>query len=73
MQQLHRARSLTGLCCRTPRGLEDVGGYPRLFSLLLEQGEWTEAQLHKLAGLNLLRVLRNVEKVRVSHGQRGVG
>ncbi|XP_065348601.1 dipeptidase 1-like isoform X1 [Cloeon dipterum] len=47
----------------TPRGLEDVGSFPRLFSLLLEQGDWSEEQLAKLAGKNLLRVLRDVEKV----------
>jgi membrane dipeptidase len=40
-----------------------VGTYPRLFSLLLDQGDWTEEQLAKLAGKNMLRVLREVDHV----------
>lgn len=47
---------------RTPEGAEDVSKYPVLFAVLLEQG-WTEQDLGKLASKNLIRVLREVEKV----------
>ncbi|WP_199443915.1 dipeptidase [Umezawaea beigongshangensis] len=40
-----------------PEGLEDVSGYPRLFAELLDRG-WREDDLTKLAGANVLRVLR---------------
>jgi len=43
-----------------PVGLEDVSGYPRLFAELIRRG-WSEADLRKLAGENLLRALRQVE------------
>ena len=46
--------------CRTPRGLEDVSRYPELFAELLRNGKWTVVDLKKVAGLNLLRVLRQV-------------
>jgi len=42
-----------------------VGTYPRLFSLLLDQGDWTEEQLAKLAGKNMLRVLKQVDEVNI--------
>jgi membrane dipeptidase len=42
-----------------------VGTYPRLFSLLLDQGDWTEEQLAKLAGKNMLRVLKQVDEVKL--------
>jgi len=51
------------LFCRTPQGLEDVTGYPRLFAELLATRRWTEFDLKKLAGLNLLRVMREAEHV----------
>ena len=44
-------------------GLEDTSKYPHLFAELLRQG-WTEDDLEKVAGRNLLRVLRYVEQVR---------
>ncbi len=47
---------------RVPEGLEDVSQYPNLFGKLLDNG-WSEENLAKLAGLNLLRVFRDVEKV----------
>ncbi|XP_026481606.1 dipeptidase 1-like [Ctenocephalides felis] len=47
-----------------PRGLEDVSRYPFLFQHLLATGRWSEMDLKKLAGQNLLRVLRQVENVR---------
>jgi len=46
----------------TPVGLEDVSGYPRLFAALLDRG-WSEADLVKLAGGNVLRVMRDAEAV----------
>nr|AGM32372.1 dipeptidase 1-like protein [Coptotermes formosanus] len=52
----------------TPVGLEDVSKYPNLFDRLAENrpGEptWTSEDLEKLAGLNLIRVFGEVEKVR---------
>jgi membrane dipeptidase len=45
-----------------PVGLEDVSGYPRLFAALLDRG-WSQPDLAKLAGGNVLRVLRDAEAV----------
>jgi membrane dipeptidase len=45
-------------------GLEDVSKYPALFVSLLASGRWSMEDLRKLAGLNFLRVLREVERVR---------
>ncbi len=45
-----------------PVGMEDVSGFPRLFAELIRRG-WSDADLKKLAGLNMLRVLREVEAV----------
>jgi membrane dipeptidase len=42
---------------RGPVGLEDVSKYPDLFAELLRRG-WTEEELKKVAGGNLLRVMR---------------
>ena len=42
---------------RWPQGLEDVSKYPHLFAELARRG-WSDADLEKLAGDNLLRVLR---------------
>ena len=51
-----------------PEGLEDVSKYPALFDLLAEEGHdwkpWTADELKKLAGLNLIRVFKEVEAVR---------
>ena len=47
---------------RVPVGLKDVSEYPNLFAELLARG-WTETDLEKVAGLNLLRVLRGAEAV----------
>jgi membrane dipeptidase len=43
-------------------GLEDVSKYPALFAELVRRG-WTDAELRKLAGGNVLRVLRAAEQV----------
>ncbi len=44
-----------------PIGLEDVSAYPNLIAELLRRG-YTEEEVKKVAGLNLLRVLREAEK-----------
>jgi membrane dipeptidase len=46
----------------TPIGLEDVSTFPALFAELSRRG-WSEADLRKLAGENLLRVLKRAEAV----------
>ena len=43
-----------------PVGLEDVSTYPALFAELSRRG-WSEEDLRKLAGDNMLRVLRDAE------------
>jgi membrane dipeptidase len=43
-----------------PVGLEDVSGYPRLLAALAERG-WSDGDLVKLAGGNVLRVMRDAE------------
>ncbi|KAK6166560.1 hypothetical protein SNE40_023217 [Patella caerulea] len=48
---------------RVPVGLEDVSKYPALFAELAKRG-WTDAELKKLAGENLLRVFKKAEEVR---------
>jgi membrane dipeptidase len=44
----------------TPVGLEDVSTYPALFAELSRRG-WSEAELRKLAGENVLRAWREAE------------
>jgi membrane dipeptidase len=46
----------------TPVGLESVAAYPKLFEELLRRGH-SEAQLKKLAGTNVLRVMKQAEAV----------
>jgi len=45
-----------------PLGLEDVSTYPDLFAELLRRG-YSEEDLKKIAGLNMLRVLKGAEEV----------
>lgn len=45
-----------------PVGLEDVSKYPALFAELSRRG-WTERELRKLAGENVLRALTQAERV----------
>jgi membrane dipeptidase len=45
-----------------PDGLEDVSRFPHLFAELVRRG-WSDPDLKKLAGENLLRVMRRVEEV----------
>jgi membrane dipeptidase len=49
----------------TPQGLEGVQGYPLVFAELIRRG-WSDANLAKLAGGNILRVMRRAEAVAVS-------
>lgn len=46
-----------------PAGMDDVSGYPLLFAELIRRG-WNDGDLRKLAGENVLRVLRDVEATR---------
>jgi len=48
-----------------PEGLGTVSGYPLLFAELIRRG-WSDENLAKLAGGNLLRVLRQAEQVAAS-------
>jgi membrane dipeptidase len=47
-------------CDMRTLGLQDVTGYPRLFAALAERG-WSDSDLAKLAGRNVLRVMRDAE------------
>ena len=49
----------------TPQGLEGVQDYPNLFAELIRRG-WSDENLAKLAGGNVLRVLRQAEAVAAS-------
>ena len=49
----------------TPTGLEGVQTYPLVFAELIRRG-WSDANLAKLAGGNVLRVLRRAETVAAS-------
>lgn len=48
-----------------PVGLEDVSKYPDLFDYLQNDDPelWTDENLQKLAGLNLIRVFKQAEEV----------
>ena len=46
----------------TVDGLADVSTFPALFAELASRG-WTKADLRKLAGENILRVLKQAERV----------
>jgi membrane dipeptidase len=50
-----------GVDGKTPVGLASVADYPNLFAELIRRG-WTDAMLAKLAGGNILRVIRGAEK-----------
>jgi membrane dipeptidase len=49
-------------CSHLPVGLDDVGGYPRLFAALADRG-WSDTDLLALQRENILRVMRDVEAV----------
>jgi len=46
----------------TVEGLDSVDDYPNLFAELIRRG-WSDANLAKLAGGNVLRALRKAEQV----------
>lgn len=46
----------------TPEGLEDVACFPRLIAGLIRRG-YSDAAITKIAGTNLLRVFRKVERI----------
>jgi membrane dipeptidase len=48
-----------------PTGVEGVDAYPRILAALMATG-WTEADIRKLAGENVLRVMRATEAVAAS-------
>ena len=48
-----------------PPGMNSVSGYPLLFAELIRRG-WSDENLSKLAGGNVLRVMRDAEKVAAS-------
>ncbi len=45
-----------------PKGMEDVSGYPALLVELMRRG-WSREDIAKVAGLNILRVMREAEEV----------
>jgi membrane dipeptidase len=47
---------------RWPEGLDDVASYPRLTEELLRRG-YSEEDVHKVLGANVMRVFRQAEKV----------
>merc|ERR1719244_2216134 len=51
---------------KPPVDLKDVSHYPEVFAALIEDGtyEWTDEELAKLAGLNLIRSFRAAEEYR---------
>jgi membrane dipeptidase len=55
-----------------PPGLDDVACYPALLAELLKRG-YSEDDVKKVAGLNLLRVLREAEKVSAKLSSRTEG
>uniref|UniRef100_UPI0025E59F16 membrane dipeptidase n=1 Tax=uncultured Brevundimonas sp. TaxID=213418 RepID=UPI0025E59F16 len=48
-----------------PEGMGGVDAYPRILAALMAAG-WTDADIRKIAGENLLRVMRAVEAVAAS-------
>ncbi|MDY6923367.1 MAG: dipeptidase [Pseudomonadota bacterium] len=52
---------------RLPEGVEGVDAYPRILAALMADG-WSEADIRKLAGENVLRVMRAVEAVAAAKG-----
>ena len=46
----------------TPRGLEDVSTFPALVAELLRRG-WSDGDVKRVIGLNVLRVMREAERV----------
>lgn len=53
----------------TPEGLDDVSKFPNLTRALLEKG-YTAEEIRKIYGGNLLRVMREAERVALGSGDR---
>jgi len=53
---------------QTPVGLEDVSTYPKLTAELLRRG-WSDDDIRKLLGLNVLRAMKQAEAVAKSLGK----
>jgi membrane dipeptidase len=53
-----------------PVGLEDVATFPQLFAELVRRG-WSDENLRKLAGKNLLRAFRSAESTAARLQQEG--
>ncbi|MFC3580414.1 dipeptidase [Sphingomonas hylomeconis] len=53
-----------------PAGLQDVATYPALLAELMRRG-WSDADIAKLAGANVLRVMRGAERVQASLAAAG--
>jgi microsomal dipeptidase-like Zn-dependent dipeptidase len=49
---------------RTPMGLEDVSTYPKLVEYLVSQDSWSNEDIIKLIGGNILRVMEENERVK---------
>jgi len=45
-----------------PNGLEDVGQFPNLIAELIRRG-WSDEDVRKVIGLNVLRIMRDAERV----------
>ncbi|HEU5049293.1 MAG TPA: dipeptidase [Gemmatimonadales bacterium] len=52
-----------------PEGMGDVSTYPTLFAELIRRG-WSDQDLKKLAGANILRAMRQAEAVAARSGER---
>ena len=76
LTELVQATGVTRLYClggdldgipydQSPPGMNSVAGYPLLFAELIRRG-WSDKDLAKLAGGNILRVLRQAEAVAAS-------
>jgi membrane dipeptidase len=61
-----------GVSGETPEGLASVADYPNLFAELIKRG-WRDDMLAKLAGGNVLRVVRKAEAVAASMKDAPVG
>lgn len=70
---INHIRNVAGIDCvgigsdfdgipNAPAGLEDVSKYPQLIEYLISQGNWTDDDIIKLIGGNLLRVLEQNEQ-----------
>lgn len=46
-----------------PKGLEDVSTYPALIAEMIRRG-WSDEDVERLAGGNVLRVMEGVERVK---------